>query len=32
MYRLRIDAIKWQMRIDLAHRLNAFAARWGIER
>jgi hypothetical protein len=32
MYRLRMDAIKWQMRQDLKKQLDAFAARWGIER
>jgi hypothetical protein len=32
MYRLRMDAIKWQMRVDLQFRLSAFAAKWGIER
>jgi hypothetical protein len=32
MYRLRIDAIKWQMRLDQKRLFDAFAAKWGIER
>jgi hypothetical protein len=32
MYRLRIDAIKWQMRLDQKRLFDAFAARWGVVR
>lgn len=32
LYRLRIDAIKWQMRLDLERSLTDFATRWGVTR
>lgn len=32
MHRLKMDAIKWQMRLDLKFRLAAFADKWGVAR